>query len=1325
MMHVFISYSLSRFIHFFIFVDDEQKAALLALDDAPDEENKVRRFFFTIDKISCFYDIKFENVFIEFEFGGQSIEDETEYVVFAVSCPSFCLVVGSRVSFVSLTSSPTIRSFVPSHPHRDPSALSIPPTTTTTATIIIIVAAAIATAHREVIQKPKKKKYTKPDGTTEEKEVMESVNLKMIRVKRTPQMRYMTYQKRSVKAKATEKYQYDRVEGYWDGSYNDLQKEKLTIRVWTNRLYGGNVLVGEASERFIDIADSKVDRSVDIRKRGQAAREETVCSVKFKCEFQEWFQFQIKFQNWELSYHKEELEAGRKVIEKNWPCLCDSTSLEFHISRSQAGLGALLKNLFCPCLSSEVSFIPLQKNLKTSAGSGKDAVAIVSYPGTRTWLEDEELRVRWLKKVFCGVACCSTPVASAVLPLQGTLDYGYIISPLSVRMEACSAFCIGARCKDCFFSCCNLLHVCFGPTCNCCREGYTAIGTKLSKQAQVEEAKRIAEVKKAHFVNMTIAGVITCDTVPRYRQQGSVDPAKKTGLLALTQTRDQATYLVVKVVRAQGLKSIEEFKETLNPCVVVEWAGIQKKTKTVPNAVNPYWDYDVYFKIPDEKGPPRKFESFNEVTRNSKIVFSVWDEEGLSRSVLGYAELDFKSVFEKRVEKPIYIFSSDAKVRHLVYEPKLPLDFPFNQVADDRRSRETQKNIEADNKFLEVMVYFDRIDNIAIDSKRSKEEIAQRTLAQIEQERTLRYSRARAFWDESLRYVEARDSRYFAFFGKDEYTGEINFLPTFIKPMHPPANMKDLSEIFYYVFSMECVQKPRAHVDDVKRRQHLESNDPCSPIKYDDVWVWSDPYFFFEKKRGDLRDHAILLVNFLLGIGLPKDQFNAFVCIGTARTTKGGTPVPHTWVMTQEKFPHQRKPIVRFWELKSGQTFVLDCPRFKHVYNHEERRAHLKRLREAQMGAAAIAEAAAEEEERKKREEQEEKDMAWDKIRARMNQELEKFDVKDDAALLSLPDPGAVGGTGADANGTARDVNVYNDATRAQIEHEREGARHRLQLLQEFILEQETEYKNYKEKFWLSQKSDGSVKPRLTPYESIEVVFNHECLFANLQQANPEFIMYEFDKPKRWIEFAEQNWKECFELPVLAPFYKERAIVSVLAPEREIMTLKKDMAQRLKDSIVTHRSYHFQFETTFFDKFEFNGSVVGIETAEDYAKQRFDLELRHGMRDDLLRMCDAERATEPEKAKLLRMQVAKESAKLRKRVTSSLKMGLDYQERLFHFKHTDANRIGDQIRTKCEDLLRLPDYCHPQFQICVDIERLPGQICPVRVLVMAITGQAK
>ena len=66
-------------------------------------------FHFSIDKIAVSFELKMEGCFLEFEVGGQSIEDETE----------------------------------------------------------------------ETIEKPKTKKIKKPDGTVEEKEIIETVNLKV------------------------------------------------------------------------------------------------------------------------------------------------------------------------------------------------------------------------------------------------------------------------------------------------------------------------------------------------------------------------------------------------------------------------------------------------------------------------------------------------------------------------------------------------------------------------------------------------------------------------------------------------------------------------------------------------------------------------------------------------------------------------------------------------------------------------------------------------------------------------------------------------------------------------------------------------------------------------------------------------------------------------------------------------------------------------------------------------------------------------------------------------------------------------------------------
>ena len=52
--------------------------------------------------------------------------------------------------------------------------------------------------------------------------------------------------------------------------------------------------------------------------------------------------------------------------------------------------------------------------------------------------------------------------------------------------------------------------------------------------------------------------------------------------------------------------------------------------------------------------------------------------------------------------------------------------------------------------------------------------------------------------------------RFFALMGKDEYTGGIHFLPTFLRSMHPPTDIQPLDILLYYV---HCIQYVTAHID--------------------------------------------------------------------------------------------------------------------------------------------------------------------------------------------------------------------------------------------------------------------------------------------------------------------------------------------------------------------------------------------------------------------------------------------------------------------------------------------------------------------------------
>lgn len=76
--------------------------------------------------------------------------------------------------------------------------------------------------------------------------------------------------------------------------------------------------------------------------------------------------------------------------------------------------------------------------------------------------------------------------------------------------------------------------------------------------------------------------------------------------------------------------------------------------------------------------------------------------------------------------------------------------------------------------------------------------------------------------------------------------------------------------------------------------------------------VWQSPPFFMEMRKGDMEDHALLMCNLFLGLGL-----DAYVCVGRLEGAKE-LEKRHVWVMTREKGGE-----VRMWETSTGEATTL------------------------------------------------------------------------------------------------------------------------------------------------------------------------------------------------------------------------------------------------------------------------------------------------------------------------------------------------------------------------------------------------------------------
>ena len=211
-------------------------------------------------------------------------------------------------------------------------------------------------------------------------------------------------------------------------------------------------------------------------------------------------------------------------------------------------------------------------------------------------------------------------------------------------------------------------------------------------------------------------------------------------------------------------------------------------------------------------------------------------------------------------------------------------------------------------------------------------------------------------------HVRSRnDNRFFLAYGRDERTSKLQFLPTFLHPISPPFELVNenkggaifsrplrdcLEQIFNFVCSIECSRKELNDFIQLQHRLLSNANStpqeiakaknalaesrifPNSRFEYEpNITDWADPYHFMTKLRGDFKDHAILLCNFFLDLGV-----QAFVCLGTAKRAVSQEKIaePHVWVMTKHySTPKRGEKIgnteyVTFWEISDGKAYELD-----------------------------------------------------------------------------------------------------------------------------------------------------------------------------------------------------------------------------------------------------------------------------------------------------------------------------------------------------------------------------------------------------------------
>lgn len=497
----------------------------------------------------------------------------------------------------------------------------------------------------------------------------------------------------------------------------------------------------------------------------------------------------------------------------------------------------------------------------------------------------------------------------------------------------------------------------------------------------------------------------------------------------------------------------------------------------------------------------------------------------------------------------------------------------------------------------------------------------------------------------------------------------------------------------------------------------------------------------------------MLLCNFLLGHNL-----NAYVCLGRVRVGESGKSTDHAWVLTLEEPESRGSPripgiptfyrTVRFWEASNGRTYIrMNPPRSKS--DRDDIRRAAKR---APVDATS------------------EEALLRDNLRLATN-EAGIPGIPGDSRNQGLPSPTAAG----------QDFAVGETCRDSRVRAERERRRFRHQIQSHLTVFTDDRYARALRKWQLLSVTDARGKesavtsseqhdvgedetvdskqtgspgdPRgspillhpsqdETPYLSIDVVFNHEQLYANLQARHPEKIIFDFANPRRWLSFAEgQQYFRRAGAKKVSQFYPDKTMISRKAPSEDVAQREDELLNVLRGAIQAHREFQ-SLSTDFLKKFPFQETLTGQKhTATHWILTRLEAECRLGERCPSLLRRERARGAALGSAGSRPDDVSFDERKYQilSQFPESVKGNLDairelwtqdvvgplsksqrYSEALFHFKHADTSRVSDRVIEGAKTLLGIPDSASPRYGVGVKIDRLPGMVSPARILICCI-----
>jgi len=525
---------------------------------------------------------------------------------------------------------------------------------------------------------------------------------------------------------------------------------------------------------------------------------------------------------------------------------------------------------------------------------------------------------------------------------------------------------------------------------------------------------------------------------------------------------------------------------------------------------------------------------------------------------------------------------------------------------------------------------------------------------QMEQSMVLEFARGQDFelgWEQYKRLVSAEDQ-----------DGIEHFFCEYLCAQQPPSSMTEPLQVARMV---RCITW---EIDTEIFKKETRKD------------VWQTPLFFMEMRKGDFEDHALLMCNLFLGLGL-----DAYVCVGRLADTSEGEK-RHVWVMTREPGGD-----VSMWETSQGLSLTL-LDRWQGVQLSAPEKAAL----EAAKGSSTVKDA-------------DHKPNAFSRFRRKAAAKISEA-VADAPPEQDMPRPDdpsqlaeleAAGGIDAHLLSAADEFreNFAQDDTLNRLEVEEslnevlwlagddddDGAAEAKKEAEAAKSAEKEELANLRRAADAEQEYNEDdlerelgYMPPSPPllYAQLECVFNQENLWVSRLSLDPKLIKYDFDEPKYWTAFVEPRMASSGRPTA---FYTPQRL-SAKTPNDRLRSMEAQILGELVSQLKMARP-------------------AGLPTTINKSSELVAT-LQRG-----LELQEASRTGDK--------QAEADIVTWRRDVKTRLPVGSTFKARAFHYSYTDAKKIR-------RNLLASVDYAEDtgdgtEYALAVKVFGFHGGICSVWV----------